>query len=64
MRHNYRYRVKRALLDRGLTQVWLAEEVSKMTGLKNDPRYLSKVIGGARSSDRMIAAINEILFIK
>jgi len=46
------------------TQEWLREEVSRETGLKVDSAYLSKILTGKRSPEKIIASICKILDIE
>ena len=43
------------------TQVWLAQEVSRKTGLAVDSAYLSKILTGRRNAPKVVHAIREIL---
>lgn len=43
------------------TQEWLIGEVNKDTGLKVDNAYMSKILTGKRTSEKVIASIRKIL---
>ena len=43
------------------TQTWLAEQVSKATGMYVDPAYLSKILTGQRNAPKIVQAIRMIL---
>ena len=43
--------VKRRLVDIEQSQTWLAQMVSKDTGLKVDDAYLSNILSGRRKSE-------------
>lgn len=45
------------------TQTWLADEVSRRTGLRVDSAYLSRILAGQRNSPKVVQAICEILGI-
>ena len=53
--------VKKALVDRGMTGVWLVEQVRVRTGMYFDPPYLSRLIRGQKRSAVFEAAIREVL---
>jgi hypothetical protein len=53
--------VKKALVDRGMTGVWLVEQVRVRTGMYFDPPYLSRLIRGQKHSAVFEAAIREVL---
>ena len=53
--------VKHRLIDVNKSQVWLAKEVSKRTGLFVDSRYLSKIFEGKRNPPTIMAAIADVL---
>lgn len=61
---SYEKEVKHRLIDRGMTQVQLCKLVNEKTGLRTDPKYMSKVLTGKRHPPRVINAINEILEIE
>lgn len=46
------------------TQEWLRNEIIRETGLKVDSAYLSKVLTGKRSPQKIINSICKILDIK
>jgi len=54
-------KIKVALIEKNQTQEWLIAEVKKKTGLYFDSSYLGKVMTGKRKSERVVAAIYEIL---
>ena len=54
-------KIKFALIEKNQTQEWLIAEVKKKTGLYFDSSYLGKVMTGKRKSERVVAAIHEIL---
>ena len=56
-------KVKVALLQKGKTQQWLQEEVTKRTGLFVDSGYIYKILTGERNAKKIIQAIREILDI-
>lgn len=43
------------------TQTWLAEEVSRATGMYVDPAYISKILTGQRNAPKVVQAIRDIL---
>lgn len=45
------------------TQTWLAEQVSKATGMYVDSAYISKILAGQRNAPKIVQAIREILEI-
>ena len=53
--------VKKALIDREWTFSDLANAVSSKTGLFCDQSYISKILSGSRSPEKIVEAINEIL---
>ena len=55
--------VKKALVERGWSYTDLAEEVRKRTGMHCDSPYISRILTGVRSPDKITAAITEILDI-
>lgn len=56
-------KVKVTLLQRGKTQQWLQEEVTRSTGLFVDSGYIYKILTGERNAKKIIQAISEILDI-
>ena len=56
--------VKKALIDRGWSYTDLSEEVRKKTGLHCDSPYISRILTGVRSPDKITNAISEILGLK
>lgn len=59
----YGVAVKKRLIDLGMSQKDLAEEVSAKTGLFVDGGYLHKILTGSRTAPKIVSAINEILDI-
>lgn len=55
--------VKKVLVDRGLTGVWLAGQVRERTGMYFDAAYLSNLLSGKKRSRVFGTAIAEILGI-
>lgn len=55
--------VKKVLVDRGLTGVWLAWQVRERTGMYFDDAYLSNLLCGRKRSQVFSTAIAEILGI-
>ena len=53
--------VKTELLRRGREQVWLIEEVKKLTGLYVDSSYMYKILTGQRKSPKIVEAICRVL---
>lgn len=53
--------VKKKLVDIDRTQAWLAQEITKKTGLYMDSSRMSKICCGVDRSPKVIAAIREIL---
>ena len=53
--------VKTKLLDPPRTQKWLVCEINKDTGMNVDSAYVSKILKGARKSDRVTSSIRKIL---
>ena len=53
--------VKMRLVEMDKTQNWLAEEVSKRTGMYFDTSYLWKVMNGVLKPPKIVDAICEIL---
>lgn len=43
------------------TQTWLAEQVSKATGMYVDPAYISRILTGQRKAPKIVEAIRDIL---
>ena len=43
------------------TQMWLAEEASRVTGMYVDSAYISKILTGQRNAPKVVQAIREIL---
>ena len=58
---DFEKKIKMALLERGLNQKWLIEEVTRRTGLYFDRSYLCKIVSGENRNSKIIDAINEIL---
>ena len=56
--------VKRRLVDIEQSQTWLAQMVSKDTGLEVDDAYLSNILSGRRKSEKIISSIKKILKIE
>lgn len=56
--------VKKALVERGWSYTDLAQEVRKKTGMHCDSPYISRILTGVRSPEKITAAIEEILNIK
>lgn len=52
------------LIQQKKTQTWLIEELREKTGMYVDRSNLFKILTGAYKSERIIAAINEILNIE
>lgn len=59
----YGVAVKKRLIDLGMSQKDLAEEVAIKTGLFIDGGYLYKILTGGRAAPKIVSAINEILNI-
>lgn len=57
----FRKRVLKALIDAEHSTTWLAEEVTRRTGLYCDTGYLSKMLRGTRQAKKIRAAVAEIL---
>ena len=55
---------KKKLIDLGVRQKWLREEVEKKTGMKLDNSYFQKIMRGERHPQKIIDAICEILEIE
>ena len=55
--------VKTNLLQRGRSQKWLEEEVTKQTGLTVDNGYMYKILTGQRNAPKVVQAIRDILDI-
>ena len=53
--------VKKRLLDLGMTQKELEEEVNKRTGLFVDAGYMYKILTGQREAPKIAQAVREIL---
>lgn len=45
------------------TQTWLADQVSKATGMYVDPAYISRILTGQRKAPKIVEAIRDILDI-
>lgn len=45
------------------TQTWLADQVSKATGMYVDTAYLSKILTGQRNAPKIVQEIRRILEI-
>ena len=45
------------------TQTWLADQVSKATGMYVDPAYISRILTGHRKAPKIVEAIRDILDI-
>lgn len=56
--------VKTKLLQINKTQKWLAEEVSKQTGLYVDSGYMYKILTNQRNAPKIADSICKILSIK
>lgn len=52
---------KKRLVEINESQIWLAEQVGKDTGLFVDPSYLYKVFTGERDAPKIKASIEKIL---
>lgn len=57
----YGKQIKKRLIDLGMTQTWLIEEVAQKTGLYFDRSYMCKIQSGQLATPSIVAAINEIL---
>ena len=53
--------VKKRLLDLGMTQKELGEEVNKRTGLFVDAGYMYKILTGQREAPKIVQAVREVL---
>lgn len=58
---DYGKKIKIALIQRDMKQVELMKEINKRTGLTVDDSYMSKIMRGIRTPQKIINAINEIL---
>lgn len=58
---DYSKQVKIELLKRDWTYKDLASEVSRKTGMFCDQSYLSRILAGERTPEKLISAINSIL---
>lgn len=56
--------VRTKLLEMGLTQNWLIEQVKSDTGMYLDSSYLSKILCGIRSSEQIESSIKKIINVK
>lgn len=56
--------VKTKLLKINRNQKWLAEEITKQTGLYVDSGYMYKILTSQRNAPRVVDAICKILDIK
>lgn len=56
--------VQYKLIQKKRTQGWLIEELRQRTGMYVDRSNLNKILTGVYRSEKIIAAINEILDIK
>lgn len=56
--------VKVKLLQKQKTQKWLAEEVTRRTGLYVDSGYMYKILTSQREAPKVVDAICEILNIE
>lgn len=54
--------VKMELLRRGKSQEWLIAEIKKNTGMFVDSSYLYKIFTGQRKADKIVEAIDALLF--
>ena len=59
----FRKTVKKRLIDLEQTQEWLCQQVTEKTGLFCDQPYLSRILSGERTPDKIISAVCEILDI-
>ena len=57
-------KVRKAQIDRGITQVQLAKLLEEETGLRIDPPYLQNILTGQRQGERVKKAIEKVLEIK
>jgi hypothetical protein len=60
----YARTIKKRLLDMDRPQKWLIDEVNKETGLYFDRSYLTKIANGAKTSPKIVEAINRLLKIE
>ena len=58
---DFKKKVKRRLIDLGVTQRWLIAEIKSRTDMYCDNSVLKKIYDGTLHSPTIIAAINEIL---
>ena len=56
--------VKTKLVQKGKTQKWLAEEITKKTGLYVDSGYMYKILTSQRDAPKVVDAICKILDVK
>lgn len=56
--------IKHRLIDVGMTQVQLIDEVKERTGLYLDRSYMKKIYDGKCRPEKIVTAINEILSIE
>ena len=56
--------VKTKLLEINRNQKWLAEEITKQTGLYVDSGYMYKILTSQRNAPKVVDAICKILDIK
>lgn len=61
IQENFRKIVRKALIDKGKTIGWLADEINAATGKHFDTGYLGKVYDGQRGSKRVIEETCRIL---
>lgn len=53
--------VKIELIKKNQSMAWLQEEVAGRTGLYMDSAYMSRILSGKRSPQKVVTAICEIL---
>lgn len=56
--------VKTKLIQNGKNQKWLAEEITKKTGLYVDSGYMYKILTGQRNAPKVVDVICEVLNIE
>lgn len=56
--------VKAKLLQKNKTQKWLAEEITRKTGLYVDSGYMYKILTSQRAAPKVVDAICNILDIE
>lgn len=60
----YEKTVKKALIDKGMSQKDLIARVEEETGLYVDSSYMSRIYRGVRAAPKVVESINRILEIK